>query len=95
MDTFAYESLTIGTVTTTMTSSIYAPTGQSPAIYAYLTTETDTVRYRTDGTAPTSSEGHNVAAAGSCEVNSESDIRHFNVIRSGTSNATIRITYKR
>jgi len=57
--TFAYESITVGASAVSLTNATFNPTGSvPPAIRAIITVEDDTIRFRTDGTDPTSSEGH-------------------------------------
>lgn len=92
---FAHESLTVSTAAVSLTAATYAPTGATAAAYAYITVETDSVRWWADGTAPTSSVGHAQAAATSfslCDIAALSGLR---VIRSGASDATLRVSYFR
>lgn len=48
--------------------------------------------YRYDGGAPTASAGHPIAAGGTAIIQGVNNIRNFQVIRSGGSDATIAIT---
>ncbi|KKN49969.1 hypothetical protein LCGC14_0637700 [marine sediment metagenome] len=62
---------------------------------AVITVETDSVRFRTDGTAPTSAEGHILYAADVLEfmdANYESVLNLIQFIRV-TTDAALKITY--
>lgn len=97
--TFAFEKLTVTTGSAvSFTSSVYDPspiTGKQ-AWTAYVSVETDSIRYRTDGTAPNASTGHQVAAGDSFEITGEADIRNFRAIGSGsTASAIIQVSFGR
>jgi hypothetical protein len=77
-----------------LTASTYAtPTTSSPVRRAIITIETDDIRFRTDGTAPTSSEGHKARPDDIIVLDSRTDIEKFQAIRV-TSDATIKVSYK-
>jgi hypothetical protein len=60
---------------------------------ALITTETDKVRFRLDGTNPTSSTGHELAAGDTLIVSGWKNIQAIRFIRSGSADATLRCTY--
>jgi hypothetical protein len=60
-----------------------------------ITTETDKVRFRLDGTDPTSATGHELAAGDSLEVAGFSNLSKLRFIRSGAADATLRVTFYR
>lgn len=94
---YAFETITVSTSALPFTRSVYAPTGSSPAnpaFVAYFSTETDTARIRLDGVAPTSSVGM-LLAAGSYVTVCQSGIPNFKIIRSGSSDVPINVTYFR
>lgn len=62
---------------------------------ALITVETNPLRYTIDGTAPTSTDGHPVAAAASFVVSGRRDIGNLKLIRSGASDATVHITLRK
>lgn len=62
---------------------------------ALITVETDLVRFRIDGTNPTSSTGHQLSAGDSLEISGFQNLTNIRFIRSGAADATIRITYYR
>lgn len=60
---------------------------------AYCTVENGSIRYRTDGTDPTSTVGHLVASGGSFTITSAPDLKNFRAIRSGVTDATVSVTF--
>jgi hypothetical protein len=89
-----YESITVNTAigfTAAKISRAISGSGRQ-ADYVMVTVETDQIRYRLDGVAPTSSEGHLVAAGDGFEINGALFISNFLAIKV-TNNATIRCTY--
>jgi hypothetical protein len=61
------------------------------ATKAIITVETNPVRVRWDGTAPTTAIGHLCAAGSTIEI-TDHDITHFKAIATG-ADATLSITY--
>lgn len=94
-DPFAFESVTVSTVSIGFTSATYAPSGAQPADLAVVSTETAGIRYRTDGSAPTAAIGHAMASDSEFVVCGRAAIVNFRGIRSGGSDATIRVTFFR
>jgi len=92
---FAFETITVSTVSIGFTAATAYPTGgDAPAIMAILTTETNSIRFRSDGAAPSSTVGHLVAASSSIEVCGAQAVRTFRMIRA-SADATIQATYYR
>ena len=89
-----YESITVNTaVGFTAAKIVRAISGTGrQADFALVTVETDQIRYRLDGVAPTSSEGHLVSTGSSFELNGALMIQNFLAIKV-TNNATIKCTY--
>jgi hypothetical protein len=66
--------------------------GQSrTAEFALITVETDSIRYRTDGTNPDSTTGHLLVAGDALQLDNFDDIRRFKAIRV-TTDATIQVS---
>ena len=86
MANFGYESMTVSTTAVGITDSV-----RSGRDRALITVETDEVRFRTDGGAPTSSEGHIAAAGSSIVLDSAEELVNFLAIRV-TSDATLKVT---
>lgn len=92
--TFAYESITVSSTAVSLTSATYKPGGATPLVKrAIITVEDGTIRFRTDGTAPTASEGHRAKEDDIIILDSSDDIVNFKAIRTATD-AKIRVTYK-
>lgn len=92
---FAHEAITVSTVAVGFTSATYAPTGQTPAILAFITVEDATARFRVDGTAPTSTTGHQLALGGELQLCGASALSAFKAIRDTSTDAKLRVTYYR
>jgi hypothetical protein len=103
---FNGETLTVSNVSKALTSSVYAPTvtgqpsAQSRADYAYITVETDAIRWwPCTGTActigaPTSTAGHLQPLGSSFTVWGFANIQNLRMIRV-TTDATIQVSYYR
>lgn len=94
--TYAYESLTVSSTAVGLTASKYTQTSATlPTIsakFALITVEDDAIRFRTDGTDPTTTEGHKLAAGDTLLLDCWDDIRRFKAIRV-TTDAKIRVSY--
>ena len=64
---------------------------------AFCTLDADggAIRYWMDGSNPTSSEGHYVAAGGSFTISGNNNIRNFKAIRAGADDGKLQVTYKK
>lgn len=60
---------------------------------AYITVETNPIRYTVDGTAPTATVGHLLSAGDVLELESAHEVREFQTIRQGAADATIMVSY--
>jgi len=92
---YDYESITVSTSAVGLTGSKYAPSGEEAAKRVFITVESGSIRYRYDGTDPTSSEGHLITEGGYLTITGKSNIEKFKAIRAGTSDAVLRVTYER
>lgn len=90
---YAFETLTASTTAGKFTHATYAPAGSTPVL-AIATIESQSIRYRDDGTAPTASVGHQ-ADAGAVLVVCGPAIGNFSYIRKDSADATLRVTYYR
>ena len=103
---FNGETLTVTNVSTGLTSSVYNPTiagspsSQTRADYAYITVETDAIRWwPCTGTnctvgAPTTTTGHLQPSGTSFTVWGFANIQNLRMIRV-TTNATLQVSYYR
>ena len=81
-----YQQLTVSTTAVGLT----LPTGAQRAV---IHIEAQPIRYRDDGTDPTSTVGVLVKADVSFELNSLLSLRQFKAIRSGSVDATVNVVY--
>lgn len=90
------EALTVSSVAIGFTASKYNPGGSlNQARVAILSTETDSLRYRVNGSNPTSSVGHLVPAGSSAVVCGYTAIEQFKAIRVSTDVAVYATFYRR
>ena len=87
-DASAYESITVADAAIGFTALTYGT-----ATHAYITVETAQIRFRIDGTNPTSSEGHILNVGDALELNSAADLVTFKAIRTGAVSGVIKVTY--
>jgi hypothetical protein len=91
-----FEKLTISTTALGGTSSkllINQAGGvHKRAVKAFVTVETNSIRVRTDGVDPTSTDGHLFASGSSFTISGEDDVRRMRMIRQ-SADATVQITY--
>lgn len=93
------ERITVSTTATgpSASSLVTNQTGgfRKRAVKAWLTVETDQVRLRYDGTAPTSTNGHLLGVGDSIVVEGEGNVSNIRLIRSSGASvdAAVQITY--
>jgi len=85
---FDYESVTVEDSAIGLTSATYLD-----ATRAEMTLETAQIRYRVDGTNPTSSEGHPVYVSDVIILDSAAQIAGFKAIRTGATSGVLKVTY--
>ena len=90
---FGYESLPVSDTAKALTPSKYN-TSVHTATVAFITVEDAQIRFRYDGTDPTSSEGHIADVGDVIKIEGYNNIANFKAIRTGSSDATIRVTYE-
>jgi hypothetical protein len=96
---FAFETFTVGQAVTTLDADIYKDTSNAagaaarqPAMEAVISVENASMRFRTDGGNPSSTDGHLVAANTFITVTGLTAIANFKAYTpSGT--ATVQVTY--
>src|SRR5687767_7915056 len=94
-DAFAYEAITVAATAIGFTNGTLSPAKAPSAKAAFCTLETAEVRYRYDGTNPSSSEGHLLASGGSITLYGINNLNQFRAIRTTGSSGTLRCTYMR
>ncbi len=95
---YDFESLTVSTTAVGLSSSKYDLTNADPNLRTrkvQCAVETAAVRYRLDGTAPTSSVGEILYANDRLILTQPKEISQVRFIRKDSSDATLRCTYWR
>lgn len=91
------ESITVSTTAIGGTAGklLVARTGgfNKRAVMMFISVETNPCRFRFDGTAPTSSVGHLLAANDTLTISGEQNCSNLKFIRSGGSDSTVMVTY--
>lgn len=93
---YDYESISITSSTAVgFTAAKLSPSNGPKPTSAFVTVETNDVRWRVDGTAPTTTEGHQfkTTSAGMTISGYENLLRFKAIGESGTG--TLRVTYER
>ena len=80
---------TVGGVALTISKWIDPPLAKTVSIKV----ETASIRYLTDGTAPTSTTGTIVYPGDVISLGNPSEIQNFRAIRTGATSATIQVIY--
>lgn len=80
---------TVGGVRLTRTNFIDPPLG----LTALITVETASIRYLTDGTAPTSTTGILAYPGAKIELHNPGELDAFRAIRTGSASGTLQVEY--
>lgn len=91
---YAFETITVSTAAIGFTTATMQAGDLSPGL-AVVTVESNPIRFRVDGTVPTSTVGHLSVAGDVLTVCGGSSVGRFSAIRQGASNATLTVTYYR
>lgn len=89
-----FEQVTVSSASIGFTSTLAYPTGGLAADMAVVDVETNAIRYRADGTAPTATVGSPVASGASFTVCGAPTIKAVRFIRQ-SSDATISVHFYR
>ena len=93
-DAIDFESITVSSSAIGPTAAMIADDkGQAP-YYALFTVETNSVRFRMDGTDPTASVGHKVDAGQNVEIHGKGNVARIKFI-AVTADATVMASYGR
>lgn len=84
----AYESITVSDQVRQLTAASVAAANR-----ALVTVENAPLRFRVDGTDPSSSQGHLLNDGDTLTLEDRWNIERFRAIRSSGSDAAIRVTY--
>jgi hypothetical protein len=89
---FAYNSATISTTAQDVSDVGFTDAQIDRADVAYITVDTQAVRFRYDGSAPTAAEGHQLDAGDKWLLVGNQNIRNLQFIRAGASDGFVAIT---
>ena len=93
---FAFETITVAASAIGLTAATLEGAGSGPpALRAILTVENAQMRFRYDGTVPTSAEGHIAEAGDAITIEGAEDLRKWRAIRTGGSSAILKVSYER
>jgi len=87
-DAYAYESITV-----TNTAIGFITSNALNCKVVFMTVEQAQLRFRMDGTDPTSTEGHILDVGDSFTISAINSIRLFKAIRTGSTSAVLKVTY--
>ena len=92
---FNFEQLTVTNAVQVLSPSKYAPSGTSGgASSAFLTNESNSIRYTYDGTTPSATVGHILPDGGILVLNGQNQMSQFKAFRV-SADATISVSYER
>ena len=94
-ETYDYETITVADSAIGLTAATIAPSNSSNPIKVFMTLETAQIRFRTDGTDPTSGEGHLLEIGQSMSIDSFKDLGRFMAIRTGATSGVLKVSYQR
>ena len=91
-----FETVTVtNAIAVGLTASKFKPSGQVAAETAFITVEDGPVRYRYDGTDPTTTIGHKATSGTTLLLRGEQQMSLFKVIATTATNGTLTSTYER
>ena len=95
LSTVAYESITVAATAIGLTTANVRGYGTNryAAEKVVITVESAQLRWRDDGTDPTSSEGHLANVGTVLTLDNRDRIEKFRAIRTGSTSATLRVSY--
>lgn len=82
---------TVSTAALSLIDLGFSPAQVNAASRAFVSVETNSIRYAYDGTAPTAANGHLVAAGGSFTIVGNGSLQNLKVIRASVD-AVIQVT---
>jgi hypothetical protein len=94
-DSYDYESITVSTTAIGVTASKLSPSNSEKVKILTCSAETAQMRFRIDGTDPTSAEGHLIEIGDILTIGNYKDISLFKAIRTGGTNGVLKCTFER
>lgn len=90
---FDYETITVASLAIGFTASKLASSPKPKKVF--VSVETARIRYRIDGTDPTSTVGHILDPMDTLVLEGFSQLNNFKAIRTGATSGTLQVTYLR
>lgn len=90
-DFFSYEQLTVAASSVGITTTTVSPAGQPQNQHCQAVLETAQIRYRADGTAPTSTVGTPMNTGDVLTIDSAADALRIRFIRTGATSGVLNI----
>lgn len=90
--TYTFESITVATTAIGFTAGDIA-FSSAPDLRVFCTVETAQIRFRTDGTNPTSAEGHILNVGDTVTITGLKDAENFRAIRTGGTSGVLKCSY--
>ena len=93
-----FETITVADTAIGFTAAKIAPdviNGSRPVSKVFITNETAEIRFRLDGSDPSSTVGHLMAVGDSIIIDGADKIYRFKAIRTGGTSGTLSVTYER
>ena len=95
MQTVSFESISVTGTAVGFTTETLKPTGDRSMKGVYVTVETAEVRFRLDGTNPTSTVGHLLQVGDILRLDNISDMANARFIRTGATSGLLMVSYLR
>ena len=93
---YAFETITVAATAIGLTTSTTYLNSTPKPKKVFITVESAQLRYRIDGVAdPTSTVGHVMVPTQSLTLEGYSQLNNFKAIRTGSTSATLQVTYLR
>ncbi len=94
-DAFAVEKISVGTGAASGTDeAVHSPSGATKPKGAFLSIESNPIRFYSHGSDPTSTDGHEIPAGGNITISGHRNVADLKMIAIGGA-ATVQITYLR
>ena len=92
---YAFETVTVANAAKALTTTTWRTSGASDAAKkAFISAEGGSMRYRYDGSDPTTTSGHLLSHGDILEVEGEPNMLNFRAIRVGDRSGTLTVTYE-
>lgn len=95
VDITGYEAVTVEDTAVGITAALLLPASGHKQTIAWITVEGAPIRFRVDGTDPTSAEGHLIDSGEEFEVEGYNNMSRFRAIRTEAVSCKLRVSVGR